>query len=94
MFDSNGKLPSGILSSVWDGCDIKRMTSPNQCGDQPYDDINKIIKIPHGNTVTIYVLNSCAVGDLVLPSLGDLFLASLARGSGPNLSVGMGCGRA
>ena len=32
-------------------------------------------------------------GGLALPSTGDLFLALLARGSGPTLSLGMGCSR-
>ena len=36
----------------------------------------------------------CSVGDLCFLLVGDLFLASLARGSMSTLSVGMGCGRA
>ena len=33
----------------------------------------------------------CSVGDLCFPLELDLFLALLAMGSGPTLSVGVGC---
>ena len=36
----------------------------------------------------------CSLGALCFPHSGDLFLASLERGSGLTLSVGMGCSRA
>ena len=38
--------------------------------------------------------NTCSMGDLCFPLVGDLFLALLARGSGPTLNVGMGCSKA
>ncbi len=59
MFDANGKLPAGILSSIKDGCDLQKLTSDTLCDDQPYDFLKKLIKIPHGNTVSVGAIDEC-----------------------------------
>ena len=59
VFDANGKLPAGILSSITDGCDLQKLTSDTMCGDQPYDFLKKLIKIPHGNTVSVGAVDEC-----------------------------------
>jgi hypothetical protein len=59
VFDANGKLPAGILSSIKDGCDLQKLTSDTLCDDQPYDFLKKLIKIPHGNTVSVGAIDEC-----------------------------------
>jgi hypothetical protein len=34
VFDANGKIPAGIISSVFDGCDLQKLTTGKPCGDQ------------------------------------------------------------
>jgi hypothetical protein len=59
VFDANGKLPAGILSSIKDGCDLQKLTSDTLCDDQPYDFLKKLIKIPNGNMVSVGAIDEC-----------------------------------
>ena len=59
MFDADGKIPSGTLSSILDGCDLSKMISDSLCGEQPYDFLKKLIKIPYGNTVSVGAIEEC-----------------------------------
>jgi hypothetical protein len=34
VFDANGKIPAGILSSILDGCDLQKLAAGKPCGDQ------------------------------------------------------------
>ena len=34
MFDANGKIPAGIMSSILDGCDLQKIASGKPCEEQ------------------------------------------------------------
>ena len=59
VLDSDGKVPSGIMSTIKDGCDLQMMLSGKSCDEQPFDYIKTLIKLPYGNTVSVGAIEEC-----------------------------------
>jgi len=59
VFDANGKVPAGIMSSIIDGCDLQALTTGQPCGEQVCSDL-QLYNILFSYTIFKQFFNSLA----------------------------------